>query len=239
MARILSEFLEAAVGYDLGVAWTEGVDGGSTVNEDAVSSGAGSPSGWGSQCLLIDHITVTNSYTYNAFGATAIVFLAAELKVSAQSVADGGDGLLLYLSDATFALGMLAVQLEAASGVTYIKASQAADGSGTFTVAWSEPLVLAKLYRFEFKWDTTNDRWSIWVNGILYGDGALTGAAATTPAGLILIGATAAEVAAFTARFDRLSIDNSTRIGLDNFSLIDYSKFPIEKLAAGPRRLLA
>jgi len=238
MARILSEFLEAAVGYDLGVAWTEGVDGGSTVNEDAVSSGAGSPSGWGSQCLLIDHITVTNSYTYNIFGATAIVFLAVELKVSAQSMG-GGDALLLYLTDATLATGLFAVRLAEDSGVTYIEAVQDADGDTVFTVAWREPLVLDKLYRFEFKWDTTNDRWSIWVNGILFGDGALTGAAATTLAGTILIGSTASNVGAFTARVDSLLIDNSTRIGPDNFPLIDYSKFPIEKLAAGPRRLLA
>jgi hypothetical protein len=186
---------------------------------------------------LVNHVSVTNSFTYNVVGATAITFTSVEVKVSAESLADGNIPILFLALDATLATRVWDIGLSQAAGVASIEAHIYYDGS-THTV-WSETLALDKLYRFEIKWDTTNDRWSLWVNGVLYGDGALTGGAATTLMGSLVLGC-AGDVGAYTVRLDRIEVDNSDHIGPDALPpVIDYSKFPIEKLAAGPRRLLA
>ena len=210
MAVILNEGFEAA-GYDA-AGWTEGVDGGSTVNEDENTVNAGSPPLWGSQCLLIDRIASTNSYTFNVPGATVITFTAVEVKLSAVSLASDGDFNLLFTGlDVTLATALWIVRLRREAGVTLIEVTRSSDG----IILWVEPLSLNKLYRFEVKWDTTADTYALWVNGILFGADVLTGGDATTPVGAVLIGDTNVRPGAYTARFDRLVVDNSTHIGPD------------------------
>lgn len=213
MAAVLTENLEALAGYDAG-GWTEGVSGGSTVDEDS-PAGPGFPNGWGAQCLRIDRLPSTNSYTFNIPGATAITFTRVELMLSALTLASEADTNLVFIcTDATLATVLWAVQVQKVGGVDHILVAVATD-TGVSTVPWREPLAFNKLYRFEVKYDTTNDLWSVKVNGILFGSGALAGVPATVPVGAVLIGDTASALGTYTARYDKILVDNSTSIDPD------------------------
>lgn len=214
MAAVLTENFETAVGYDTG-GWTETAAGGSTVNEDA-AAGSGFPNGWGNQCLQITRVASTDAYTYNIFGATVITFSRVEVRFSAVSIASDGDVVEVALGlDAGVTVAYWAAVARKIGGVDYIEFQLIPDGVAA-VVLWRQPVALNKLYSFEVKWDTTADVWELWVNGIPSGSGALTGASATTPIGTVLLGGFTASLPSYTAMFDRILVDNSTRIGADN-----------------------
>lgn len=210
MARIFQEFLEA-VGYDV-AGWTESATLGSTINEDEASSNAGSPVSWGTSCLLIDHVTSSNAFTYNIFGATAVTYTAFDVKLKTNGLADGESPLLAAGLDATLAVTCWAAGLVRTAGVTSLRVYVVADGATATDVLL--PIAVNDLNRVEVKWDTTADLWAIWVNGIKRAEGALTGAAATTLLGTVLLG-DAGNAGAYAAWYDRIEIDNSTHIGPD------------------------
>jgi hypothetical protein len=211
MARILEEFFEAT-GYDE-AGWSETVPGSCVVDEDEASSAAGSPALWGSQCL---EVTLDGGgsacYTLNAFGDGAVRYTAADIKISSLSFdTNEQQASLAFLYNAAGDQPCALIQLFRNGSTNEIRWFIYHTGSAN--LIYSETLVIDKLYRWEVKWDETADTWELWVNNVSRGSGTLTGAAATTQVGIIGFGDLLASVRAYTARYDRVEVDNAERIG--------------------------
>jgi hypothetical protein len=212
IARVMVETFEGA-GY-VAAGWGETVGGGSTVNEDEPSANAGNPPGWGAQCLLVDRVSNMDAFTLNNIGAQVIAFVRVELALSAFTLSDGDAPNLFLAIDSTAATLPILCTLSQTAGVASINVY--VNTAGGFVLIWSEPVILNKVYRFEWKMDTTNDLYAVWVQGVPVGSGVLTGTGATNPIGFIDVGCSAGSTGAFTCRYDNIEVDNSDHIGPDD-----------------------
>lgn len=213
MALILTENFEAA-GYDA-AGWTESVGVGSTVNEDAATTLPNSPPGWGSQCLQIIKAASVDAYSFNALASPVISYSAFEVVITAVSPTLGNNLVLGLDAGGTLVLwGLFFSPDGGVQTLQFVVVPGALGGAGgPSLIPWSAKLNLGQVYHFEVKWDTTNDQWGLWVDGVFIDGGSLTGTAATTPLTLYLFGDLASDPGTFTAYFDLVRVDNANFIG--------------------------
>ena len=215
MTLYCDERFERVTGYDHDGEWNESVGGaGSTVDEDADPADVSSPPGWGTQCLKIIKVANENAFTYRANGANPITYTRFEIVITAEDLGNNNIALLLYLLRNTLALGCVAIRLYQTGNNLYFSMWVNHDGTGgeSFT---SAIISLDTLYRFDIKWDATNDLWEILLNGASEASGALTGSH-SPDAGVILCGYDTSEAYNYTAYYDRVKQQNNHWAGDDH-----------------------
>lgn len=214
-AYTFDERFEGA-GYEE-TGWTETIVGGTTIDEDALSSTVSSPSGWGTQCLEI--VNVGNaSYTYNATGITAITYYRMEFVITAEGIANTEDFDFIQMYDNTG--GTLAAELvlyQNSSGVLKLILNSRHDGTENNYTCLTDPSLNTR-YRFEIKWDATNNKWAWKIDGVnqpndqdsvdpITVEGNLSGTHETNM-GLILIGS-GVNTRTYTTYYDLIAKDTA------------------------------
>jgi hypothetical protein len=163
-SRIINQKFEGA-GYDNGESWTESVAGSNVVNEDANSSTVGSPSGWGSQCLFVDVVTIgSDGLTYLDVSALPVTYTRFEIVVTAESLTDP-DFSIVYIADQTGVGVQYAVYIiKTAVGLRFGIFSYH-DGDINSYIGLLN-INLNQRYRVEVKWDSDNNKWAWRVDGV-------------------------------------------------------------------------
>jgi hypothetical protein len=155
MTRIFDETFEAT-GYD--ETWTgEVVGSGSTVNEDASTGDVSSPSGWGSQCLKL--VTTGDDaavYQEDGIGSPTKSFLRIEVVVTAESLANGEQNVLLAVYDSSWGEAY-SLWLEQDGSGNLVFAAYPRYDTSNYASFSSDPISLNTRYRIEFKWDSEDD----------------------------------------------------------------------------------
>lgn len=208
--RLLSETFEAS-GYDA-AGWSETVPGTCVVDENATVSAAGSPVGWGSQCLRISlDGGGADCFTANTFGDGPVRFFAAEFRVTALAFdTNAQQASVMTATNAAGTAGIFLVQLVRSAGANFLQLFVYHNGSAN--AIYSEALQMNHTYRVECKWDDTANAWQLWLDNVSRGSGTLTGAAATTQAGAIALGDTLNSVRTATFYIDRVAVDSAARV---------------------------
>ena len=172
MATKLDEKFEAT-GYDQS-GWSETAGAGNTVDEDADVADVGSPSGWGSKCLKIA-VAGTNSNAItqnNSIAALPDTWVRVEFHWISYSQVGSFNRILLGM-DAGFAkLYNLTIRDPTGGGDFDIELQIYHDGSSNSF--FDTGLSLNTTYRYEFKWDSTNNVWEWRRDGNTLDSGTLT-----------------------------------------------------------------
>ena len=207
MAFLVDETFEGT-GYE--ESWTETVGAGATVDEDDDSANAGNPPGWGSQCLkIIKPAAAEHAYTTRTWTPGALQFFRLEFVIASHGLA--ADDELAIISAGLSAVGVnFLVVIERLSGANYLTMYLDTNDDGNIDlIAWRDVLQTGVRYRFELKWDTTNDLWEFWAQGTWKAAGTLTAAAGAILQ--LLLGDTADRTIGYTCRHDRIAVDDATR----------------------------
>jgi len=163
MTRIFDEKFEGA-GYEEAGA-IEQVGAGCTVDEDADSADAGSPSGWGSQCLKLITLSGVQNNVYWEFGPKAITHFRFSIVPTAESFAnDQGAALAVVYSDVVATVFVLYLSQDGSGNLKFFLISYH-DGAWNKYVGFPT-LSLDTRYRVEVKWDATNDHWAWKIDGV-------------------------------------------------------------------------
>lgn len=221
-SRIFDEKFEGA-GYEEAGA-SETVGAGCTIDEDADSADAGSPSGWGSQCLkLISLSGVTNYVTWCNFGPQAISYFRFEIVVTSESFDnDQGCNIVEIQSDGWGTCFKLTFYQS--GGVVILHVLSYHDGASHAFACFSN-LSLNTRYRIEVKWDATDNAWAWEVDGVaqsnnidnsnpVTSEGTLTGAH-ETDCDHLYIGNTGWQDADTTIYYDLIAIDDADWVGAE------------------------
>jgi hypothetical protein len=208
MARTLQEFFEGA-GYEN--AWTESVPGTCVVDEDAASSAAGSPPGWGSDCL---EITLdgggVDCFSYIQVGDQALFFFRVEFVVTSIGFdADAQQCTFFNIYNNALTERRFLGQLIRSAGVNVVALYVYAASQASPTLVGAFALSLNTRYRIEGKWDETNDLWEMRVEGHVFGSGSLSGGQETKQCGAIVLGDVLNSVRAVTMYLDRIEVDDA------------------------------
>jgi len=172
MARIIDENLEGT-GYE--ETWTEVVDTGCTLDEDAAIPGT-PPTGAGSQCLKAITLNATNDLAYAQQILTNMNIAYIRFYIYCDQEGLANDNLLrttyILNSAGTTVCG---VYLTQTSGVLYLKFIYYSGGAFV-TAPASFTFSLNTHYRIEYRYDVANMLWEWRVDGITQDSGSLTSA---------------------------------------------------------------
>jgi len=162
MALIFDEGFEGT-GFE--ESWGDETGGGN-LNEDASVTLAGSPSGWGSQCLEIEVID-GDVYIYtNSLGVVADVFWRVEVVITSESITNNNYLALFGIYNSSLSAPAFGLALEK-DGVGNLRFNGACFEDGNQNNYYSNVVVLLNThYRFEIKWDSTNNVWAWRINGV-------------------------------------------------------------------------
>ncbi len=167
MARILDERFEAGgLGYDV-LSGTEDLGIGSTLTPDANPADAGSPDNWQTECLKADSVGPNfNCFKPHTLNLSGIQYFRDEFVLTAQSLSEGE---INYIFRAfTDGGGTTVVQtLVALFGGQLTLRTQVND-DGTLTNIDTN-IAINTLYRWECKYDITNNKREIRVNDVVQG----------------------------------------------------------------------
>ena len=229
MTRIFDETLEGT-GYAETWSGGETVGSGCTLDEDAASSAAGSPSGWGSQCLK-SQIASTGyqASVHNSLSsAQSDSWWRVEFVVTNDGWSNGDNKRILHVWDDSWS-NCFNVRLQKNSGCLRLWSTVYHDGSANEYYYGS--ISLNTRYRFEAKWDSTNDQWELRLDGTTQFSGSLTSTHPTNcrkvTVGFNSFGATAD----MTAYFDLIAIDDAGWIGAETTG-VTVTPDPVTAVAA-------
>jgi len=230
MTRFWDEKFEGT-GYE--ETWSEGevVSAGCTLNEDESTTSAGSPTGWGDQCLKAsiddanDSAYVSQYYSANPH---ADVWTRIEFVIGAENLGNYGWLTIARMNeeDPAFKDCWIAHIWQSGSGDLHIKLMCNYNGTGAYFTSLTK-LSLNTKYRLEVKWDSTNDTWAWRIDGIdqpndqddsdpIESEGVLSGTHATKPA-LHWVGINCDYYAEATATiyFDNYALDDADWVGAE------------------------
>lgn len=220
MTRIFDEQFEAT-GYDE-TGWTEVVGSGSTVDEDADSTDVSSPTAWGSKCCKII-VNDNGTYSYNSVGAEAITYWRVELVITAEGIANSASEVLFCFFDNVFGTQPVNILLaKSAGGVLQFYGAVLNDGSVNYYLSNVTPVIDTK-YRFEIKWDATNNLWAWKIDGVaqlndqdstypITSEGLLTSTHGPN-IGVVLLGTTSWNSEGYTCYYDLVACDDADWVG--------------------------
>lgn len=164
MARIFDEKLEGAGYEEAGADETVGV--GCTIDEDANTADAGSPSNWASQCLkLISLSGVANSVEWYNIGPQAISFFRLEKVITAESLGNDSYMQLMHVFADDWSACFVISLFQDGSGNLKLEFKSYHDGNSNNYTGFPT-LALNTRYRIEVKWDATNDKWAWKIDGV-------------------------------------------------------------------------
>lgn len=168
MSRIFDEKFEGA-GYEES-GWTESVGSGCTINEDANSSGAGSPANWGSQSLQIVQKAGEANYVYNQIGDGDTRYTRIEVVITDLSGITADSERFYIAAAINNALNELCwyIRAEAQGSDIRFHIIYSLDGSSS-SDAWSDDVITEDtLYRIEVEWDSSaNNNFEWRINGVM------------------------------------------------------------------------
>ncbi len=171
-ARIIDENFEVtgAYGYDM-AGWTEVVDPGCTLNEDAAIPGT-APTGAGNQCLkaVVSDATNNDAYAVQTKTDQNISYVRGYLYVAQEGLNDGQ--VLSTLGLFTGANERVAcIQIGQSTGLLKLRFQYYSNGTlnntGMLTIA------LNTWYRVDYLYDITNLDWHVRIDGIIKASGKL------------------------------------------------------------------
>ena len=207
--------------------WNESVGAGSTIDEDAAVSGAGSPTNWGSKCCKII-VNDNTTYTYNAtIGAEPILYWRVEFVVTAEGLANNRvEYLFNFYNDAISAPAFIFFLGKTAGGVLEFVGACYDDGSVNYYTSFVTPVIDTK-YRFELKWDATNDDWAWRIDGVnqpndqdssdpVTSEGLLT-STHSTDAGVVLLGTLCYNNEGYTCYYDLIAASTTDWVGAEGW----------------------
>jgi len=242
MSRIFDEEFEGA-GYE--ESWESEVAGsGSSIDEDANVTSAGSPSDWGSQCCEI--INNANATYVAALTTTdALKYWRVEFVITAESLpnSETTDLFAFYDNSGSDPAGALVLGQDG-GGDLYLSFESYHTGSINQYTSFVTP-VLDTRYRFELKWDTTNDLWSWKIDGQVQpndedaSDPVLTEGTLTltrvADAGAVVLGSISSGAIACTCYYDLVCAENADWIGTeatdstpDQFYFVDQTNVAVD-----------
>ncbi len=221
---IMNEYFEA-VGYDCGLGvpagssvWTETVGVGSTVDEDAAVAGAGSPAGWGAQCLQITKAASVTAYTEKTVLGLVDNYVRIEVVVGAEDLPNSGSTKVVQARDDTDGKDLWSFYLgQTAGGALYFQLKVALAGAATTDYSSLGTPAVGTKYRIEVKWDITNNVWAWKIDGVaqknnvdatdpVTSEGTLADGHATHFTRFRLGTNSASEAYAWTVYYDKVSI---------------------------------
>jgi hypothetical protein len=208
MSIVLNERFEGP-GFEN--TWVEVVGGGNSLDEDASTVLAGSPSGWLNDCLEVTVLDAAfNGYISKDLSSPlSKSFVRFDMVVTNETLADGDILVLATGKDITSVAWFVGILQTA--GIVNLVIDVRYDG--TTHVVISEPLALNSRYRFEFKWDADNDLWEWWLNGVSKGSGALTSTHVLTINTVFFGNIAVAHNKTATIYYDNIAIDNNEYLG--------------------------
>ena len=221
MAILFSETWTAAGGDN---AWSQTADADCTIDEDAASSLAGSPPGWGAKCLKCDVVggeTVRSarlSLDPAALADEADTWLKFEFVLTAHTFVSGTYATVAYVKDIADTVLFYVSILGTATGFR-LHASAYLDGS-TGSNYYSGELALNTRYCVEVKWDTTNHVFEWKLNGVVMDTATLTaghGVGLDDFSYMGLVGVPATKD--ITAYFDNVQVSDTGYIGYIGYAL--------------------
>lgn len=172
MSIIFDEGWEGA-GYE--ESWTTSVGAGCTIDGDADPADVGSPDGWEDQCCKIIDAGGVQNYFYSQYGDDDVRYTSFEIVITDLSnlIAQGDEAQILWARDN--ALSNICWGIEIVQGISepHFNVSIHYDGNPHGVISEIVP-VEGEKYRFDVKWDSTNDLYAIRINGEVVWSGQLT-----------------------------------------------------------------
>lgn len=208
-ARLLDESFEGT-GYE--ESWTEVVNTGNTLDEDATIPGV-PPSGAGSECvqaIVTDATTNNDTYAYQTIGNRSTSYVRGYIYLDQEGFSDGQSlsTLELYNSANARVAGLLIGQV----GGDVILKFQYYSGGNMRSTAGGVSLALDTWYRVEYKYDVAGLAWEIRIDGSTKASGSL--ADLTRTPDRMLVGIFGNSGTASTTLYTDLAVwDDSTWIG--------------------------
>jgi hypothetical protein len=182
---IVNESFEAtgAYGYDE-AGWTEVIDAGCTLDENAAPIPGTPPTDLGGECFktIVLNTTSNDSYAYQTKTGQNISYVQGYLYLDEEGLNDGQLLVTLGLYDAS-QLRVAAVEIGQSGGQVALRLSYWSNGVLNYTGLLA--IALDTWYEVEFKYDVTNLLWEIRINGVTKASGPLV-APIRTPSTLLV-----------------------------------------------------
>jgi len=212
MARIIDENFEGT-GYE--ESWSETVDTGCTLDEDASIPGT-HPPGAGSQCAkaIVLNATANDAWAEQIKTAQNISYCRVYIYVAEEGFADGNIAVIGRIGAAAGVSASISIGQN--SGVLQMRFSYYSSGAIQST-AWIT-ISLNTWYRIEWRYDITNLLWAWRIDGITQHSGSLV--AATRTPDRMLFGIGGHTGAAQTTVYEDLVVwGDTTWIGAETLSI--------------------
>lgn len=214
MASIWDERFETAVvGYE--EVWNVGaVTGGGSAFSPTILPPGATPVTWATQCGRWTFVAGQNCYIANSFTGQNIVYLAFDVNITDESLANGQVNLLSYAQDGSSVPLWTIFHAQDSFGNSDFIVNVYFDGTAQQVAIGSWPIATTK--RFEIKWDNVADLYQVWVDGTSVASGSLTGTANTRTFNLLLMGTLSTLCqGASTVYMDLIRLDNAARASVD------------------------